>query len=109
MAFQHVDPATKAALVYATKEEANEHKPEGKPKFKVFQVTSPNHPPRFVWSGSAWDALRIVAVADGYSAASIGALPTPEKALSILNQLSAEDRAAVVAQLTGSTEKRKGK
>jgi hypothetical protein len=109
MAFAHVDPQEKAKLVYKTEQEAKEHKPEGKAKHRVFQVTCPNHPPRFVWEASSWNALRVVAVADGYVASSLGALPTLTKARAMLVALSPEDRAAVLAELSGDKPKARGK
>jgi hypothetical protein len=82
--------------VYATAAEAQAADPHHK-QLRLYRVACPGGEVKFTWAGSSWDAVLNAARAAGYRAASAGKAPTKDSVAQQLAQLSAEDRAALLA------------
>jgi hypothetical protein len=94
-----ITPEEKRA--YATAEEATKNRPARRASWKLYPVTDPKGVTRFVWAGYRDTAVKWVAEADGYSVGDPGETATKEKVAGLLASLSAEDRAALLAQFGG--------
>jgi hypothetical protein len=74
---------------------------QGKPvtgKSRLYQVSGPNGSLFYTWADGAFSALVNAAKAQGFETTPLDKAPTKEKVAGLLGQLSAEDRALLIAQ-----------
>lgn len=93
---------TKHRQAFNSLAEASACKPDSD-KLRVLQVTDPAGVVKFTWANDGNGAILQVARAAGYTAAVAGKAPSREKVATLLSQLSAEDRAILIASVTGGT------
>jgi hypothetical protein len=86
--------------IYNTAEEARTAgKPEGRAKWKLWQVDRKDAATRFTWADCSATAFRLVAQADGYSARCLDGKPAnPALVSGLLASLTEADRNALLAQ-----------
>lgn len=82
---------------FASQEEANQHKPTTG-KYQLFKVTDPTGKVSFCWANVHGGAIQLAARAAGWKVASAGKVADKSKVADMLAGLSAEDRAALLAQ-----------
>lgn len=92
------DAAYKGA--FATPEEAQAVKPAGD-KLRLYRVAGPGGTVAYTWAESTGSAVIHVARSHGYQAGVLDKAPSKDKVAGLLAQLSADDRAALLAQYNG--------
>jgi hypothetical protein len=96
----------KSGVTFPSVEEARAAKPEKHAKWKLWSVTCPDGQSCYVWADGIGHALRQVAIKDGYSTTCLDRKPVnPALVSGMLAALSAEDRAAILAQYVGKKGK----
>jgi|SRR6266852_800696 len=85
--------------VYATRKDAEDHRPEGKPKWFLFQVTDANGTVKFTWAPYYSQALwqTVIDHDKSYSIIAIEDAPSKADVQGYLAALSPEDRAELLA------------
>jgi hypothetical protein len=87
-----------AQAIFHTADEARATKPTN--KWKLWMVLKDGKE-RFCWAGGKDHAMRVIAMADGYTARCLDTKPVnPAMVSGMLATLSAEDRAVILAQFS---------
>jgi hypothetical protein len=85
--------------VYHSLDDAQKHRPEGKEKWYLLQVTDPTGRNRWTWAPYWERALwQVAADEDHYSVIDVADLPTRGEVGGMLAALSPEDRAVLIAK-----------
>jgi len=88
--------------VYASLEDAQKSKPDGKENWALWQFTSPDGKVRWIWGPYGQKCLWWLAVEhDQWSAIAVDDLPSKTEVAGMLQALSPADRAELLKQFAG--------
>jgi hypothetical protein len=85
-------------------EAAQAAKPQSE-KLRMYRVTDPDGTIRFTWADGGWGAVVNVTRGLGFKASRMDRIPNKNEVAGMVAQLSPEDRAALLAQLSGKKSK----
>jgi hypothetical protein len=101
---QVTKPKPEERRVYASLEEAKKH-PVPREGWHLCQITDPSGRVRFTWCNGWHDALRRIAMSDGYIGVEIDKMPSKEKVEGMLAAMTAEDRALLLQKYIAKAKK----